>query len=144
MQLFDDLRHDLIYAMRTLRREPSLVTAVLVTFALAIGANSAMVGLISRLMLSAPPGVEDPARVAHLQVVYAGLDGSRDAMSTTSYPVFRAAASGRAFSSAAAVYATKLEVGRGAGGSPGDCGLGRLLRRPRRAAIARPVLRPGR
>ncbi len=115
MHLLDDVRHDLVYALRTLRREPALAAGVVLTFALAIGANAAMVALVSRLMLSAPPGVRDAGRVAHVTLVFKEPDGQRYPLTTTSYPVFRAMAEpGGPFSAAAAVYTTRLPVGRGA------------------------------
>ena len=68
------------YAFRSLRREPALAAGVIATFALAIGANAAMFGLVTRLMLSAPPGVGEPASLARTTM-------------TTSYPGFERAAS---------------------------------------------------
>ena len=93
----------LTHALRSLRREPGLVAAVVLTFALAIGANAAMFGLVSRLMLAAPPGVAEPASVARIR-------------QTTSYPRYREVASlTQAFSSVAAAFPRKVIFGETAG-----------------------------
>ena len=90
------------YAFRSLRREPALVAGVVATFALAIGANAAMFGLVSRLMLSAPPGVAEPGQVGRVPM-------------TTNYPEYqRVAALTDAFAGVAAVRDLNVIVGRGA------------------------------
>ena len=106
----------LAHTLRSLRRDPALVAGVLLTFALAIGANAGMFGLVSRLMLAAPPGVDRPERVGRLTLHLQTRDGERYASTTTSYPIF---ASVRrltdAFSSVAAVGpTTTMIMGRGA------------------------------
>ena len=89
-------------AVRSLRREPALVAGIIATFALAIGANAAMFGLVSRLMLAAPPGVSQPAAVVRVPL-------------TTNYPEYeRIADLGDAFSAAAAVRPMDMIMGRGA------------------------------
>ena len=64
MALLDDLTRDLRYAARTFRREPAFVAGVVLTFGLVIGTNAAMFGLVQRLMLAAPSGIQDADRVA--------------------------------------------------------------------------------
>lgn len=89
------------YAIRSLKREPLLVLGVVATFALAIGANAAMFGLVTRLMLAAPPGVADPARVGRMPM-------------TTSYPEYQRIASLRdAFAAVAAVRDFNVILGSG-------------------------------
>src|ERR1051325_2890141 len=106
-----DLRH----AVRALRRQPTVVVGVTLTFALAIGINAAMLGIVTRLMLAAPPGIRDPQQVARVQIRFAGASGEPVLMSTTSYPMFRAVAGQTAaFTSVAAVHADKANIGRGA------------------------------
>ena len=113
--VIEDARDDLRFALRSLRREPGVAAGIVATFALAIGANAAMVGLVTRLMMVAPPGVRDPDALARLRVEVTTADGDRYAMSTTSYPVFRAArALDDAFSGVAAARAARLTTGRGA------------------------------
>jgi predicted permease len=104
------------YALRSLRRDPALVAGVLLTFALAIGANAGMFGLVSRLMLPAPPGVDRPERVGRLRLHFQARDGERFTASTTAYPIF---ASVRRLTDAFAVVAavgptTSMIIGRGA------------------------------
>ena len=111
----DGLRADLRYALRALRREPTFVAGVVATFALAIGTNAAMLGLVSRLMLAPPPGIRDAERVMRVQVVLQSKSGEPQAMTTTSYPTFRGIAGlTRAFSAVAAIRTDTVSVGRGA------------------------------
>jgi putative ABC transport system permease protein len=93
----------LVHAVRSLRREPALVAAVVVTFALAIGANAAMFGLVSRLMLGAPPGLASPDGLARFRL-------------TTSYPRYQeVSALTAAFTAVAATHAKKVILGAAAG-----------------------------
>ena len=112
--LIEDARDDLRFALRSLRREPGVALGIVATFALAIGANAAMVGLVTRLMLVAPPGISDPDALSRFRVEVTTADGDRYAMSTMSYPVFRAAgALDDAFSGVAAALPESLTTGRG-------------------------------
>ena len=90
------------YALRSLKREPALVAGVVGTFALAIGANAAMFGLVTRLMLSAPPGVANPEQVGRMT-------------RTTSYPRYvELSRMTDAFASVAATRPGSSIMGRGA------------------------------
>jgi len=112
-QLLDELRRELRYALRSLGREPMLVAGVILTFALAIGTNASMFGLVTRLMLAAPPGIRDPDRVARVRLSYVDDDGNAFAMSTTSYPAFRTLREdASAFASVAAARPDTMMVGR--------------------------------
>jgi predicted permease len=112
-QLFDALGRELRYALRSLGREPTLVAGVVLTFALAIGTNAAMFGLVTRLMLAAPPGIRDPDRVARVRLSFIDEDGNAFAMSTTSYPVFRTLRSDTsAFAAVGASKPDTMMVGR--------------------------------
>src|SRR5687768_16013735 len=89
----------LALALRSLKREPALATAIVLTFGLAICANAAMFGVVSRLMLAAPPGVAEPDNLARLQL-------------TTSYPRYRdLAALKQAYESAAAATPRRVILG---------------------------------
>lgn len=108
---FRDLRH----ALRTLRRQPGFVAAVVGTFAVAIGSNAAMLGLITRLMFAPPPGIADPARVVRLSVESTERPGETARMSTFSYPMFESMREAtRIFSSVAAARFDTVMVGRDA------------------------------
>jgi predicted permease len=62
------LAADIRYALRGMRRSPSLAFTVVVVLALGVGANATMFGLIDRLLLQAPPHISDPDRVVLLHV----------------------------------------------------------------------------
>jgi len=114
MMSLEDLTRDLRYAARTFRREPAFVAGVVLTFGLVIGTNAAMFGLVQRLMLAAPPGVQDAARVVRVGLSFTSEDGRQFTMTSTSYPVFRAlAALGGAFRGVAAVQTDSVTTGRG-------------------------------
>ncbi len=60
---FDELKQDVRYAGRGLRREPLFTAFVVATLALGIGANAAMFGVVDRLLLRGPEHVMDASRV---------------------------------------------------------------------------------
>ena len=66
--IFDNLRHDLKYALRGLRLKPGFAIAVVVTLGLGIGANAAMFGIVDRLLFRPPPLMKDPATAHRLYV----------------------------------------------------------------------------
>jgi flagellar hook-associated protein FlgK len=80
---------DLRYALRTFRREPMFVAGIVLTFGLVIGTNAAMFGLVRRLMVAPPPGVQNAERVVRVATTLTEGDGSAFTMETTSYPAFR-------------------------------------------------------
>ncbi|HEY9227301.1 MAG TPA: ABC transporter permease, partial [Gemmatimonadaceae bacterium] len=119
MSVLESLRRDTAYAVRSLRREMTLVAGVVATFALAIGTNAAMLGLVTRLMLAPPPGIREPERVARIRIERTDADGESFAMTTVSYPVFRALEEvKRGFASVAAVRTDTMMVGRGSDLTP--------------------------
>src|SRR5829696_5598128 len=100
----ESVARDVRYAARALRREPTFVAGVVLTFALAIGTNAAMFGLVTRLMLAPPPGIRDADRVAQVRLSFITDDGDSYVASTTSYPTFRSLREARsAFAAVAAV-----------------------------------------
>jgi putative ABC transport system permease protein len=104
-----------VHLLRTFRREPTFVSGVVLTFALAVGVNAAMFGLVEQLMFAPPPGVEDAGRVVRVAVDVTGFDGQSYSMSTMSYPAFRSIAGvDRAFVDAAAARTDTMTTGRGA------------------------------
>jgi predicted permease len=89
----DDLRPDLRYATRQLRRTPGFTALVVLTLALGIGANVTMAGAIDRLLFRAPAGIRDPDRVVRLLFVSDSPRGESPAFvprvgSGFSYPAF--------------------------------------------------------
>lgn len=83
---WDGLVQDARAAWRSLRRQPGFAALIVVTLAVAIGANAAMFSIIDRLLLRGPDYVRDPDRVGR---VYMHTDepgrGSRT-RSVISYP----------------------------------------------------------
>jgi len=65
-RLLADLRQDLAYAVRTLRRSPGFLTSAVLTLALGIGANSAIFSLIDALMFRPLPVVSNPSALVQL------------------------------------------------------------------------------
>jgi predicted permease len=75
--------------MRRITSSPALVTASVLTLALAIGINVAMVGLVYRAFLSPPSLVANPDRLASLAFEQ-GQGDERVRMTTTSWVTFAA------------------------------------------------------
>jgi len=73
-----------------------------------------MFGLVRRLMLAAPPGVQDAEHVVRVATTLTVSDGSVFTMETTAYPVFRdLAALDHAFDAVAAVSTDSVTTGEG-------------------------------
>lgn len=75
----DRLLQDLRYALRQIRRAPGFAASVIVTLALAIGANAALFSLVNALILRPLP-VHDPERLILLQ--------ARDARNAANRPIY--------------------------------------------------------
>ncbi len=107
----DAIRHDVSYAACQLVRAPALTIIVGLTFALGIGANATMFGVIDRLLLRPPVGVRDPGHIVKLA---AGIQGNETEQQTFNYPVYRAIRDrARAFDQVVAVNALDVPLGRG-------------------------------
>ena len=64
----DALRQMVATALRSVARSPGLTAGVVLAFALGIGANATMLGIIDRLLLSPPSQITDAERVRRLYV----------------------------------------------------------------------------
>jgi predicted permease len=71
LQLFDELRQNIHYAFRGMRRNPAFTAVVIVTFALGIGANTAIFSVIAAALLRPLP-FPDPERLIAIESVKAG------------------------------------------------------------------------
>ena len=89
----DALRHDVAYALRPLARSPLYAALVAATFALGIGANATMFGIVDRLLLSPQPHVRAPHELFEVERAFR-LRGEERRSNTLSYPVFDALRSG--------------------------------------------------
>lgn len=114
----EDLAQDVRYALRGLARTPGFTVAVVVTLALAIGANATMFGIVDRLLLRGPEHVRDAGQ---LRRVYWHFTSGRMAGISTrlnrgspyvTYTDLRAGVAG--ISGAAAYGSGTLWSGRGA------------------------------
>src|SRR5262245_34742315 len=84
----DDRSRDVRYAVRTLFRSPTFVTAAIVSLALGIGANAAIFSLVDQVLLRSLP-VKDPDRLVHLAWRGSSLSSSWGTGNLMSYPLCR-------------------------------------------------------
>ena len=84
-ETLDAFRHDLEYALRQIRRSPGLAAAVVATFALGIGANATMFGIIDRLLLRPPAHIAAPENLYRVELSFR-WDGEDHFSSSYSYP----------------------------------------------------------
>jgi len=73
LKVFDEARRELRYAGRQLRGNPGFTSAVILTLALAIGANSAIFSIVNALLLKSPPYVH----AERMGTIYTRVTGPR-------------------------------------------------------------------
>jgi predicted permease len=83
LRLLDELRGDVSYALRLLRRSPAFTLAALLSLGLGIGANTAVFSLIDTVLLKTLP-VEDPQRLVFVD----NSGGKSGGSSGPPYPCF--------------------------------------------------------
>ena len=74
---------------RSLRQSRSTVVIAVLTLAAAIGMNVAVLGLVSRALLTPPAGLNDPDQLLSLAFERIAEDGTSSRQTTTSWPAFR-------------------------------------------------------
>jgi putative ABC transport system permease protein len=108
---FEAILFDVSYATRQLRRAPGFTITVLLAFALGIGANATMFGIVDELMFRPPAHVRAPNEIVTL---VAGTAQGGFGQRTSNYPVFAALRDhSAAFSQVAAVADLSVPFGRG-------------------------------
>jgi predicted permease len=65
-RLFDELRQDVTYGTRTLRKAPGFTATVVITLALGIGVNTTIFSLTDAVLFKPLPGIRDPHRLIAL------------------------------------------------------------------------------
>ena len=111
----DALRQDFAYAFRQIRHAPGLAVAVVATFALGIGANATMFGIIDRLLLRPPAYVTAPEHLYRVELSFR-WDGEDRFSSSFSYPGYVDMRDRVAAFSTAAMHTYPTPVSLGLGG----------------------------
>ena len=118
---FDAVRQSIGYAARSLARSPGLSLGIVTTFALGIGANAIMYGVVDRLLLSPPSHIADADQVKRLYLdYYAEAAGKRIVNSTFSYPEFRELQAAKSFDGIAGFSTNSVVIGRADDGEEGQ------------------------
>ncbi len=110
---FERLSQDVRYALRSLRRAPGFAIAAIITLGLGIGANTAMFGVIDRLMFRPFPYLRDPgtAHLVYIQTSYQGSPSVNTTLPFTRYLDLKRETS--QFAAIAAISEWRLGVGGG-------------------------------
>ncbi len=92
------------YALRRLRRAPLFSAGIIATFALGIGANATVFGILDRVLLNPPPHIVEPEDVRRMMVNQISFfSGARDTVEVNNYLDFVDLVRSPAFSSTAAI-----------------------------------------
>src|SRR5262249_57362699 len=111
--MLDAFMQDVRYALRGLRSKPGFASAVIVTLALGIGANSAMFGIMDRMLFRPPAMMIDPA-TAHRVYVAQTIRGTEQTSNVSMYARFTDLAKWtKSFSLAAGFTVNDVAVGVG-------------------------------
>jgi predicted permease len=106
-------------AARRIRRTPGTSAAVVATFAVGIGANATMFGIVDRILLSPPAHVADAETVKRISVTryVQGFDAEHTS-TVVGYPDYTALLTARSFSEVAAFAPREMTLGEGEGARP--------------------------
>ncbi|HUH12762.1 MAG TPA: ABC transporter permease [Longimicrobiales bacterium] len=115
------LGEDLRDALRGIARARGFTAAVVLTFALGLGANATMFGIIDRLLLSPPGHIASPDEVKRVMVMRAFRPGSESRPSDAlTYPDYEDFQGMDAFASVAGYAPRGVTLGRGESALPAD------------------------
>jgi predicted permease len=103
---WDSIGRELAHAARRLWKAPAFFAVAMLTFAIGVGVNTAMLGLIDSLLLRPPAHVDDPDHVVRIGFVDAPK-GMHD------YPTFEALGATAVFDGIAGYYERSVSIGRG-------------------------------
>src|SRR2546423_8665983 len=109
----DTVSQDVRYAWRALRSKPGFTAAVVVTLGLGIGANTAMFGIVDRLLFRAPSYLIAPERVHRVYLNYSSEGRDRTERTTEYARYVDLARWTNSFDRAAAIAYRSLPVGSG-------------------------------
>ena len=110
---------DLRFALRGVRREPRFALFVVVTLAVAIGANATLLGLADRLLFRGPEAIEQPSQVMRVQLTAHPPDRPPVSTFAMGHVLFAAIRDQSSTGLKAASYARNpATIGRGAGARP--------------------------
>ena len=105
---------DVTYALRQLRRAPGFTLAVVLTLALAIGANATMFGIIDRLLLRPPAHLRDPRSTHRVYLHRIRPQGEASVLNNLSFKRYRELRDGTtSFSQVAAFFNADRVIGTG-------------------------------
>src|SRR4029450_3854320 len=112
LRLFDELRADVAYAVRLLRRSPAFTIVALLSLALGIGANTAIFSLIDTVLVKTLP-VADPQRLFFVD----NSGGKSGGSNGPPYPCFERLRDHNRFLSGIAAFAPRPVTGSIDGGA---------------------------
>src|SRR5262245_7236426 len=114
LERVDVLRESVTSAVRAWWRAPGFALALILVFALGIGANATMYGIVDRLLLSPPAHIVQADQVKRLYTEqYVAFMGKRFNSETFSYPEYREVSAARGFAMVAGFAPRDLIVGQG-------------------------------
>ncbi len=116
--MWDTLWQDLRYAARALRRSPGFAAVAVVTLALGIGANTAIVSVVNGVLLRPLPYVA-PDRLVRVYTAFRGSGTPRYAMSQPEFMDYKGLT--RVFENAAAYTGASLTLTGGCSATAGAC-----------------------
>ncbi len=110
--VLDAIMQDLRYAWRGLRARPGFTAAVVLALGLGIGANTAMFGIVDRLLFRPPPYLVDADRVHRIFTRYV-WNGELATDGSLAYRRFQELSAGSAFDLHAVISERRTPIGTG-------------------------------